>query len=201
MTLEPLLALVAVLTPAILSPGPSIIAATQMALAQGRDKALPYGLGLAFGASLWCLFALFGLAVVFQLYPPLFTAAKIAGGLYLLYMAYGLWRGASNPLPAAAERRFGSGFIGGMILSLSNPKPALFYSAVIVTLFPNPHGAAMLAAIYATALATELFWYSAVTVSMSTNTMRKRYLAAKYWIDITAAIALTALAALLIFNL
>jgi len=198
---EPFLALVAVLTPAILSPGPSIIAATQMALAQGRDKALPYGLGLAFGASLWCLFALFGLAVVFKLYPPLFQAAKIAGGFYLLYMAYGLWRAARAPLPAAAKRRFGNGFAGGVILSLSNPKPALFYSAVILTLFPDPHGATMLAAIYATALATELFWYATVTVSMSTSAMRKRYLAAKFWIDSAAAIALAALAALLIFNL
>lgn len=201
MTPEPFLALIAVLTPAILSPGPSIIAATQMALAQGRDKALPYGLGLAFGASLWCLFALLGLAVVFKLYPPLFQAAKIAGGLYLLYMAWGLFRAARLPLPPAAKRRFGDRFWGGVILSLSNPKPALFYSAVILTIFPDPQGAAMLVAIYATALTTELFWYATVTISMSTNAMRKRYFAAKYWIDTAAAVALTALAVLLIFNL
>lgn len=201
MNAEPFLALIAVLTPAILSPGPSIIAATQMAFAQGRDKALPYGIGLAFGASLWCLFALFGLAVVFKLYPPLFQTAKIAGGLYLLYMAYGLWRAARQPLPPAADRRFGNGFAGGVILSLSNPKPALFYSAVILTLFPDPHGAAFVVAIYATALATEVFWYATVTISMSTNTMRKRYFAAKFWIDTIAALALAALATVLIFNL
>lgn len=201
MTPEPFLALILVLTTAILSPGPSIIAATQLALSQGRDKALPYGLGLAFGASLWCLFALFGLAVIFKLYPPLFQAAKIAGGVYLLYMAWGLWRAAHLPLPKPADSRFGRGFPGGMILSLSNPKPALFYSAVILTIFPDPHGAAMFAAIYATALVTELFWYSTVTVSMSTNAMRKRYFAAKFWIDRIAALALAGLAAMLIFNL
>ncbi|SEN07252.1 Threonine/homoserine/homoserine lactone efflux protein [Pseudorhodobacter antarcticus] len=201
MTLEALLTLVAVLTPAILSPGPSIIAAIQLALSQGREKALPYGIGLAFGASLWCLFALFGLAVVFKLYPPLFIAAKVLGGTYLLYMAIGLFRGARAPLPAAAERRFGTGFGGGIILSLSNPKPALFYSAVVLSIFPNPQGVANIALIYATALATELFWYSAVTLSMSTNLMRKRYLAAKVWIDTTAALAMMALAVMLIFNL
>jgi threonine/homoserine/homoserine lactone efflux protein len=199
-TFEPFLALIAVLTPAILSPGPAIIAATQMALAQGREKALPYGLGLAFGASLWCLFALLGLAVIFKLYPPLFIGAKILGGLYLLYMAWGLWRAARAPLPPAAKRRFGDGFLGGMILNLSNPKPALFYSAVILSISPDPHGVSTFVAIYATALATELFWYATVTISMSTNTMRKRYFAAKFWIDTIAAIAMTALAALLIFN-
>lgn len=200
MTPEPFLVLVVVLTAGILTPGPSIIAATQMALSQGRERALPFGLGLAFGASLWCLFALFGLAVLFRLYPPLLIAARIAGGLYLLYMAWGLWKTARAPLPPAAERRFGNGFAGGMILSLSNPKPALFYSAVILSIFPDPHGAVMLAAIYATALMTELFWYSAVTVSMSTDLMRKRYMAAKFWIDCLTALALCALALLLIFK-
>jgi threonine/homoserine/homoserine lactone efflux protein len=84
---------------------------------------------------------------------------------------------------------------------LSNPKPALFYSAVVLSIFPNPQGVANIALIYATALATELFWYSAVTLSMSTNLMRKRYLAAKVWIDTTAALAMMALAVMLIFNL
>lgn len=201
MPAEPLLALVAVLTPAILSPGPSMIACTQMALARGREKALPYALGLAFGASLWCLFALFGLSVMFQLYPPLFVAAKAFGAAYLTYMAWEMWRAASQPLPQAANGRFGRGFFGGVLLSLSNPKPALFYSAVILSLFPDPQGAAMFAAIYATALATELFWYSAVSFGMSTRTMRTRYFAAKTWIDRIAALALLILAVLLALNL
>ena len=201
MSAELFLALVLVLTPAILSPGPSIIACTQMALAQGQDKALPYALGLAFGASLWRLFALMGLSVVLQLYPPLFSAAKAFGAAYLTWMAFGLWRAASQPLADAADSRFGRGFFGGMILSLSNPKPALFYSAVILSLFPDPDGAVMVAAIYATALTTELFLYSAVSLGMSTRTMRARYFAAKTWIDRTAALALLALAVMLLFNL
>jgi threonine/homoserine/homoserine lactone efflux protein len=201
MSAEPFLALVAVLTPAILSPGPSIIACTQMALSQGRDKALPYALGLAFGASLWCLFALFGLSVVFQIYPPLFVAAKTFGAAYLAWMAWNLWRAATEALPEAADGRFGRGFFGGVILSLSNPKPALFYSAVILSLFPDPHGLPMFAAIYGTALATELSWYSAVSLGMSTRAMRARYFAAKTWIDRIAALALLALAVLLILNL
>jgi threonine/homoserine/homoserine lactone efflux protein len=116
-------------------------------------------------------------------------------------MAWGLWRGARSALPPAAKRRFGDGFLGGVILSLSNPKPALFYSAVILTIFPDPQGVAMYSAIYATALATELVCYATVTISMSTNAMRKRYFAAKFWIDTAAAIALAALAALLIISL
>ena len=146
------------MTLAILSPGPAIIAAIQTAFSRGREVALPFGMGLAFGASLWGLFALAGLAVIFKLHPELYRFVKIIGGVYLLWMSWGLWRAATLPLPEAAEKRFGRGFWGGVLLNLSNPKPALFYSALLLSLFPGPLSLAKQASIYATALSTELFW-------------------------------------------
>lgn len=169
-----------------------------MSFAKGRDRALPYGWGLAVGASLWGLFALAGLAAVFKIYPALFHAMKILGGLYLLWMAQGLWRAAREALPDPAERRFGSGFAGGMALNLSNPKPALFYAALLLSIFPGALSLPKQASIYATALSTELFWYTVVTVLMSTALMRKRYFAAKFWIDRVTAVALAGLGILLI---
>ena len=196
--LGPYAAMVATLTLAILSPGPAIIAAMQTSFARGRAVALPYGLGLAVGASLWCLFALAGLNVLFDLVPALYAALKIFGGLYLLWMAWGLWRGAASPMPEAAKARFGTGFWGGIALNLSNPKPALFYSALIVSLFPGTLALADLVAIYGTALGTELFWYAVVTTAMSTALLRRRYSAAKFWIDRAAATLLAALGLALI---
>lgn len=183
----PFAIMIATLTLAILSPGPAIIAAMQTAFARGRAVALPYGIGLAVGASLWCLFALAGLAVLFKLVPALYIALKIFGGLYLLWMACGLWRGAPHPMPEAARARFGSGFWGGIALNLSNPKPALFYSSLIMSLFPGAMGLAGQAAIYAVALGTELFWYLVVTTAMSTAPLRRRYANAKLWLDRGAA--------------
>ena len=191
--LHQLFLLVSTLTLAILSPGPAIISATQAAFAHGRERALRYGLGLAFGASLWGLFAILGLTVLFRILPALYVSLKVFGGLYLLWMAWGLWRCAAEPMPDAARARFGHGFWGGVLLNLSNPKPALFYSAVIVAIFPGHLGLATKAAIYLVALATELFWYAAVTSAMSTAPVRARYAAAKVWIDRGAAVLLGAL--------
>lgn len=81
--------------------------------------ALPFGLGLAVGASLWCLFALAGLALLFKTYPPLYYSVKILGGFYIIWVAWGMWRAATSPLPEAAEKRFGRGFLGGVLLNLS----------------------------------------------------------------------------------
>ncbi|MCC7320949.1 MAG: LysE family transporter [Rubellimicrobium sp.] len=199
-TPEQLLVLFTTLTLAILSPGPAIISATQTAFARGRAVAVPYGIGLAAGASLWALFAILGLAVVFRIVPLLYLALKFLGGLYLLHLAWHLWRGAAQPMPEAARARFGTGFSGGVILNLSNPKPALFYSALIVAIFPGPLTAAGQGAIYATALATEMFWYVLVTVAMSTAPVRARYIAAKAWIDRGAALFLGALGLSLLYE-
>lgn len=196
MSVEQVIALVSALSLAILTPGPSIIATVQTAFAHGRERALPYALGLAFGASLWCVFALLGLAVLFKLHPPLFVGLKVFGGFYLLWFAWKLWTASTRPLPQAA--RGAKGLFGGIALNLSNPKPALFYAALILSVFPEPMTPARQGLLYAICLSTELFWYCTVAVLMSTAAMRARYFAAKFWIDRAAAVAMAALGLLLI---
>jgi threonine/homoserine/homoserine lactone efflux protein len=193
--------LVTALSLAILTPGPAIIAAVQTAFAHGRGRALPFALGLATGASLWCLMALFGLALVFRLNPMLFSVLKVFGGLYLLWFARDLWQASTAPLPEAATapgQGAVRGFLGGIALNLSNPKPALFYATLILSVFPDPLAPAAQAGLYALCLATELFWYALVAVLMSTAPMRSRYFAARFWIDRACAAAIGLLGILLI---
>ena len=199
--LPQVVALVTALSLAILTPGPAIIATVQTAFAHGRGRALPYGLGLATGASLWCLMALFGLALVFRLNPVLFSALKVFGGVCLLWFARGLWKASTAPLPEAAGgpgRGAVRGFAGGIALNLSNPKPALFYATLILSVFPDPLAPSAQAALYALCLGTELFWYALVAVLMSTAPMRSRYFAARFWIDRACAAAIGLLGILLI---
>ncbi|MDO5706312.1 MAG: LysE family translocator [Paracoccus sp. (in: a-proteobacteria)] len=175
----------------------------QAAFAHGRERALPYGLGLATGASLWCLAALFGLAVLFRLNPALLSGMMIFGGCYLLWFAWRLWRGATQPLPDAAEgprRGAIGGFLGGIALNLSNPKPALFYATLILSVFPRALSGAEQGVIYAICLGTEYFWYALVAVLASTGAMRLRYFAAKFWIDRACAVAMAVLGVLLILE-
>lgn len=198
MNAEQVLTLVLALSSAILTPGPSIIATIQTAFTHGRERALPYALGLACGASLWCLAALLGLAVVFELHPGWFSGLKIFGGFYLFWFAWKLWQAARQPLPPAAAGA--KGFFGGIALNLSNPKPALFYAALLLKLFPPPLSGAHQAMLYGICLSTELFWYTVVAVLMSTATMRARYFAAKFWIDRAASVIMALLGLMLIIE-
>lgn len=181
---------VAALSVAILSPGPAVIAVSQCAFAMGRARALPYGWGLALGASVWCLAALLGLTTLFRALPWTYHALRLAGGAYLLWIAWKMWRHAPDPLPDPAEGSRGIGFLGGMALNLSNPKPALFYSAVLLSIFPNLLGATDKLVIYLTATAVELVFYTALASLMALPLLRRRYYAAKFWIDRGAGLAI-----------
>jgi threonine/homoserine/homoserine lactone efflux protein len=186
---------------AMVSPGPAVIATMQRAFAQGRRATLPYAFGLAFGASLWCVFALAGLTVLFHLVPPLFLALKLAGAAYLVWIALRIWRGAGAPVGPMAEgagaRR---GFLGGVALNLANPKPALFFSAVVLSIFPDPLSLTQQAVLCGLTLANELCFYAALTLFLTRPPVRALYLSAKAWIDRTTALALGALGVSLAFS-
>jgi threonine/homoserine/homoserine lactone efflux protein len=184
---------------AILSPGPGILAVSHAAFSMGRRAAMPYALGLALGASAWCLAALLGLAVLFQTVPPLLAAFHLAGGAYLLWVALAMWRGADAPLlePSGAGR----GLLAGMALNLSNPKPGLFYASVLLSIFPELRGLGPKAAVYGTALAVEVAFYLGLAVLLSGALLRSRYFAAKPWIDRGAALLIAALGILLILRI
>lgn len=187
-TADQLTLFVATLSLAILSPGPGIIAVSQQAFALGRARALPYAWGLALGASAWCLAALLGLTVMFTALPWTYAVLVLAGGAYLIWVAWKMWRHARDPLPDPAQSRLGTGFRAGAALNLSNPKPALFYSAVLVSIFPAALTLADRALVYATALTVEMGFYTALACLMALPLLRRRYYAAKFWIDRTAAL-------------
>lgn len=197
-TLDQLALFVATLTAAILSPGPGVIAVSQGAFSLGRRSALAYGWGLALGASFWCLFALLGLTALFRIAPWTLIAMKVAGGTYLIHIGLKMWRHAADPLPDGGNP--GMGFAGGIALNMSNPKPALFYSAVLLSIFPAILAPMDKGAIYLTALSVELFFYTALALLMALPVLRKRYHAAKFWIDRGAGLAIAALGASLILR-
>ncbi|WP_410218997.1 LysE family translocator [Paracoccus sp. (in: a-proteobacteria)] len=189
-TAEQLGLFVATLSLAILSPGPGVIAVSQGAFAMGRRRAMTYGWGLALGASFWCLFALLGLTTLFRVAPWTLTVLYVAGGTYLIWIAIKIWRHARDPLPDPAQGGGGLNLWAGIVLNMSNPKPALFYSAVLLSIFPAILGPLDKGTIYVTALSVELFFYTALASLMALPMLRRRYFGAKFWIDRGAGLAI-----------
>ena len=183
---------------AILSPGPGIVAVSHAAFSLGRRAAMPYALGLALGASAWCLIALLGLTVLFEAVPLALAAFHVVGGAYLLWVAWKLWRHAADAPPEAGGH--GRGFAAGMALNLANPKPGLFYASVLLSVFPDLRGFGATASVYAVALSVELLFYLGLAALLSAAPIRARSFALKPWIDRAAALLVAALGVLLILR-
>lgn len=86
-----------------ITPGPNNLMLLASGVNFGFRRTLPHMLGVGIGFVVLLLAVGFGLGAVLTAYPPLHLALKIAGGAYLLHLA---WR-------IATARSFGEGGGGG----------------------------------------------------------------------------------------
>jgi threonine/homoserine/homoserine lactone efflux protein len=183
---------------ALATPGPALVSISQKAIAEGRGPALMFGLGLGFGATSWVLASMLGLGLVLHRFPALLMAMTLLGGGYLIYIAWAIWRHANAPL---AETAAPNGFWAGYRLNVSNPKPILFFSSLFLSVFPDPFTLASGAVVYLSMLALELSFFTAVALTLTTQSVRARALRAKPVIDRVAAVVIGALGVWLLWGL
>jgi len=199
LTMAELVAFNTVLLAALLSPGAAMLFITRATVTGGRAAGIATGLGLGTAAALWTLAALLGLEAVFTLFPWTYTALKIGGALYLVWIAVQTWRNARAPL-GAAPRPQGRAVLSGMLLNFGNPKSMLFAAAVIVVVFPQGLDATNIAVIVLNHLALELVFYTGLAVALGTPHVRRGYTSLKPIFDRIAATLLGALGLRLILE-
>jgi threonine/homoserine/homoserine lactone efflux protein len=118
------------------SPGPGIAAIVARVLGRGPKGAIPFSIGIALGDVVWLTFAVLGLAALAQAFHGVFLAVKYAGAAYLLYIAYKLWTTPVEARDVSAEAKAESPaklLLGGLALTLGNPKTIVFYLALLPT--------------------------------------------------------------------
>lgn len=117
-----------------LTPGPNMLYLLSRSLCQGRMAGIMSWCGVVLGFSVHMLCAAIGLTALFMTIPLGYELLKVAGALYLLWLAWqGIRPGASSPFePAAlAAQSPGRLFLMGLLTSVLNPKVAIFYLSVL----------------------------------------------------------------------
>lgn len=117
-----------------LTPGPNMVYLVSRSISQGWRAGMMSLAGTATGFVVYMMMANLGLAAVFFVVPWLFVALKIAGALYLLWMAYKTLRpGGKSMFETTSLPRdsLGKLFRMGLITNLLNPKVAILYLALI----------------------------------------------------------------------
>ena len=192
MTIEHLIAFNLTLLAAIISPGPALLVAIRTSLSSGKRAGIAIGFGLGLVACLWTAAALLGLEIVFRLFPWVYTAAKIMGGLYLIYIAVHMWRAAKTPLNLSVKPAKHA-FRQGLALNLLNPKSVLFSAAVLVVIFPENMTLFENATVILNHFIIEVSFYTLLAILMTTEAVSSRYLRARRYLDRLSGAALGAL--------
>ncbi|HEV7412091.1 MAG TPA: LysE family translocator [Casimicrobiaceae bacterium] len=132
-----------------LTPGADTLYIVTRATTSGRKAGAVAALGIAAGCCVHIVAAGLGLSALLATSAVAFTAVKLAGAAYLIYLGVVLWRtGPRSPktaaatLPATSLPRI---FVQGALTNILNPKVALFFLAFLPQ-FVDPEGAHRLAA-------------------------------------------------------
>lgn len=118
----------------VASPGPSNMAIMGTAMERGRAAGLALALGVVTGSMIWAMMAASGLSAMLAVWANALLAIKIAGGLYLLYLAIKAARSAIRPAAQFAALRPATRaalYRRGVLMHLTNPKAILGWIAIM----------------------------------------------------------------------
>jgi threonine/homoserine/homoserine lactone efflux protein len=116
-----------------LAPGPdNIFVLTQSAL-HGRTSGLIVTVGLCTGLIVHTLGVALGVAVIFQASAVAFTALKLCGAAYLLYLAWQIFRASATRFESTRSNRlsYKKLYSRGIIMNVTNPKVSIFFLAFL----------------------------------------------------------------------
>lgn len=150
----------------VLTPGPNMIYCISRALCQGRGAGMVSLGGVAAGFVVHLLAASFGLTALLLAVPMAFTAIKVLGAAYLLWLAWqavkpgGLSPFETRQLPDDPPRTL---FLMGFMTNLLNPKVAMFYLSFFPQFLHPERGQLLLQSLTLGAVQ--------ISVSMAVNTL------------------------------
>jgi threonine/homoserine/homoserine lactone efflux protein len=126
----PLFLLAALIIAAV--PGPGIFYVAARTLSGGRKAGIASTLGTALGGSVHVIAGGLGVSAIILASAQLFTAFKLAGAIYLVWLGIKTFRDTGHELtapmkPAGAQRAFRD----GVVVEALNPKTAAFFLAFI----------------------------------------------------------------------
>ncbi|GGM22911.1 LysE family translocator [Promicromonospora citrea] len=116
------------------TPGPNMVHLASRSVSQGTRAGLIALGGTAVGFVAYLVAAAFGLAALFAAVPAAFLVVKVAGAVYLGYLAWQMLRPGGRSVfdpaavpPVRPARLFGA----GLVTNLLNPKIAVLYAALL----------------------------------------------------------------------
>jgi len=189
---------------AVASPGPDFAVMIRQALCQSRQNALLTSVGIGAGILVHVSYSLLGIGLIIQQSILLFTILKIAGALYLTWIAVQCLKARAGGVYVETEAgTVQSGFAAlrlGFLTNALNPKATLFFVSLFsVVISPGTPMAIQAGYGAYMALATGL-WFTLVAVFFTLPAVRKGFNRFGHWLDRLMGGVLLLLAGQLLFS-
>ena len=129
----------------VATPGPNVLYLVSRTLAQGRGAGFVSLAGTSSGFLLHALAAAFGLSALLAAVPVAYDTIRIAGAIYLAWLAWTTWRSPDVVAAPGATARVPTAklFRDGLVTSILNPKVAMFQLALFPQFVDPAHGSVL----------------------------------------------------------
>ena len=116
-----------------LVPGPDNLFVLTQSMLQGKKAGFIVVLGLCTGLLFHTFMVVVGLSVLFQTSIIAFTFLKIIGALYLLYLAWQLFKSSNSKIETKKSHliEYKKLYFKGIFMNITNPKVSLFFLAFL----------------------------------------------------------------------
>lgn len=151
------------------SPGPSLAVILRNTMIGGRSRGLACAVGHGIGFGFYAVSVVFGLVVIMEKNPDVFTLMQIIGGLFLLYLGIGMIRSEAKVIVQSEGKR--EGFFEGFFIAFLNPKIAVFMLAVLSSVLDPTMSSETKWIIAGMGMTIDTVWYVIVALLLSKSTI------------------------------
>lgn len=177
---------------ALLSPGPDFVLVVKSAIRNGTKNAIGVAAGIASANAVYIALCLAGVGTILAASLPILIALKIAGGVFLVYLAMmaikvkkssyekiSVHQNAASAAPSSFAKEFCTGFMSGIL----NPKNLFFYLSLFTVVLTKDVslGFKFFLGVWMTSVV--FFWDVAVIYLLSTQKVRNKFSKVAYYID------------------
>lgn len=184
-----------------MSPGPDFAVVVRRSAISGRAYGMAAAAGISVGVFVWVVAAATGIAALLAASAVAFTAVKIVGAAYLVYLGARALRaavrggGGSLELDVPDPGRGGAraSFLEGLLTNVLNPKAAFFFVALVPQFVAHDATLPDTLVLSLIALAGTVAWF--VTVATVVGALRRLFArsAVRRAVDGLTGVALIAL--------
>lgn len=169
MTLTNWFSLVAVCVLGALSPGPSLAVVLKQSIHNDATHGMIAGISHALGVALWAVLTIVGLGVLVSESPLTFSLLTYAGAAYLAWLGVKALTAGNNALKPLTQgaRAYRQAARDGLMISLLNPKLAMFFLALFSQFISSEHTLADQLIMVSTVTLIDASWYILVALTLS----------------------------------